>query len=45
MYPLATLCKYLTQTGFEFVGAYKDFEFGTADDSSERLYIVARCKK
>ncbi len=45
MYPLAALCHALEQTGFEFVGAYSDFEFHPADDSSDRIYIVAKCKK
>ena len=45
MYPLSDLRRVLLETGFEFVGAYKDFEFHPADDSDDRLYIVAKCKK
>ena len=45
MYPLDTLRGALEQTGFEFVGAYSDFEFHAADDSADRIYIVAKCKK
>ena len=45
MYPLATLRDALETTGFEFIGAYSDFEFHEADDSSDRIYIVAKCKK
>ena len=35
----------LKRNSLEFVGAYSDFDFTDGDDSSERLYIVARCKK
>ncbi|MBP3592265.1 MAG: class I SAM-dependent methyltransferase [Clostridia bacterium] len=45
MYPLATLRRILEETGFEFIGAYNDFDFHAADDTDDRLYIVARCKK
>jgi hypothetical protein len=45
MYPLNTLRSALEQTGFEFIGAYSDFEFHAADDSTDRIYIVAKCKK
>ena len=45
MYTLDTLKRVLSDTGFEFVGAYKNFEFAEANDEDERLYIVARCKK
>ena len=45
MYPLATLRDALKEAGFEFIGAYGDFEFHEADDGSDRIYIVAKCKK
>lgn len=45
MYPLNTLKKMLDKTGFEFVGAYSDYDFTPATDNDERIYIVARCKK
>lgn len=45
MYTLRSVKKMLGECGFEFIGAYSDFDFSEADDSSERLYIVARCKK
>ncbi|MBR2465836.1 MAG: class I SAM-dependent methyltransferase [Clostridia bacterium] len=45
MYTLASLKRALGECGFEFVGAYSDFEFNAATDASERIYIVARCKK
>ena len=35
----------LEETGFEFIGAYSDFDFSAASDMSERIYIAARCKK
>ncbi len=45
MYPLETIKKKLKKSGFEFIGAYSDFEFTPGNDDSERIYIVARCKK
>ena len=45
MYTLRSLKSALLRTGFEFLGAYSDFDFTEADDNSERIYIVARCKK
>ena len=45
MYTLRTLKEKLSLAGFEFIGAYSDFEFSEASDSSERIYIAARCKK
>ena len=33
------------ENGFEFIGAYSDFEFSEGRDSDERIYIVARCIK
>ncbi len=45
MYTLKTLKTELARAGFEFVGAYSDFDFSPASDKDERIYIVARCKK
>ena len=45
MYTLKSLKKALSDNGFEFLGAYSDFDFTPGDDSNERMYIVARCIK
>ena len=45
MYTLKSIRKMLEKCGFEFIGAYKDFDFNSADDSDERIYIAARCIK
>ena len=45
MYPLSVLKEELVSSGFEFIGAYSDFGFSKGNDNSERIYIVARCKK
>ena len=45
MYTLRSMKSSLKKCGFEFVGAYSDFNFNTATDADERIYIVARCKK
>ena len=45
MYTISSLKKILAKTGFEFIGAYSDFDFCEGSDSNERIYIVARCKK
>ena len=45
MYSLSELRTSLQKTGFEFIGAYSDFEFTDATDENERIYIVARAKK
>ena len=45
MYTIRTMKKMLAECGFEFIGAYSDFDFGEATDASERIYITARCKK
>jgi len=45
MYTLRSLKNSLTKTGFEFIGAYSDFDFKDANDSDDRIYVVARCKK
>ena len=45
MYTLNSIKKHLQCANLEFVGAYSDFEYNPGDDGSERIYIVARCKK
>ena len=45
MYTLRSLKKHLLENGFEFIGAYSDFDFSSGSDEDERIYIVARCKK
>lgn len=45
MYTLSDIRSALAQTGFEFLGAYGDFDFSPGSDESERIYIAARCKK
>ena len=45
MYSLRALKRQLSDAGFEFIGAYSDFDFTTATDDDERIYIAARCKK
>ncbi len=45
MYTVEYLRSALLQAGFEYIGAYADFNFTAADDSCERIYFVARCKK
>ncbi len=45
MYTCRSLKSALISAGFEPLGAYSDFDFSPATDASERIYIVARCKK
>lgn len=45
MYTLRSIKKHLENNSIEFLGAYSDFNFSDATDSSERIYIVAKCKK
>ena len=45
MYTLRSMNKALVDCGFEPIGAYSDFDFNSASDGDERIYIVARCKK
>ena len=45
MYTVKELKKHLEKQGFEFIGAYSDFEFTPGSDEDERIYFVARCKK
>ncbi len=45
MYTVRMIKGMLVAAGFEFIGAYSDFEFTDATDDDERIYIAARCKK
>ena len=45
MYTLRMIKNSLLRNSFEFIGAYSDFNKTPATDSSERIYIVARCIK
>lgn len=45
MYTLRSLKRALSVNSFEFIGAYSDFDFNSATDDDDRIYIVARCKK
>lgn len=45
MYTLSSLKRMLSGAGFEFIGAYSDYDFSEASDESERIYVAARCKK
>lgn len=45
MYTLRSIRTALGKAGFEFVGAFSDFDLNEADDSDERIYIVAKCIK
>lgn len=45
MYTIRAIKRALSENSLEFVGAYSDFDFNTATDDDERIYIVARCKK
>lgn len=45
MYSLKSIRNMLKSTGFEYIGAYTDYAFGTDYDTSDRIYVIARCKK
>ncbi len=45
MYTVRSLKSALKRSGFEFVGAYSDYNFTEASDESDRIYFVARCIK
>lgn len=45
MYTLSSVKRALSECGFEFIGAYSDYDFNPATDENERIYIAARCKK
>ena len=44
-YTIRSIRGALKKAGFEFVGAYRDFNFNEANDGDERIYFVARCIK
>ncbi len=45
MYTIRSMKKHLEDNGFEYIGAFSDYNFTDATDSDERIYIVAKCKK
>lgn len=45
MYTLKNIRNALQKSGFEFIGAYRDFEFSSATDEDDRIYIASRCIK
>ena len=45
MYTIKSLKRMLTETGFEPIGFYSDFDCNSATDMDDRIYIVAKCKK
>ena len=45
MYTLSEIKSALKEAKMEFVGAYSDFDFCRGSDESERIYIVAKCRK
>ena len=44
-YDESTLRALLEDTGFEWIGTFGDWQFSAPDETCERWYIVARCKK
>ena len=44
-YDYETLCDLLSESGFEVLGRYADFEFSETAEDTERWYIAARAKK
>ena len=45
MYTVRSIKQRLLKSGFEFIGAYKNFDFESATDNDSRIYFVARCIK
>ncbi|MBE6635168.1 MAG: class I SAM-dependent methyltransferase [Ruminococcaceae bacterium] len=45
MYTLRMIRSALARNSFEFIGAYSDFDFSTATDNDDRIYVVAKCIK
>lgn len=45
MYTLKSIKKMLSESNFDLVGAYSDFNFTEASDESHRIYVVAKCIK
>ena len=44
-YSMETLRAHLERNGFEWLGAFADFDFQAPDDTTERWYVAARAKK
>lgn len=45
MYTLADIKSSLERCNLEFISAYGDLDFSEGSDDSERIYIVAKCRK
>ena len=45
MYTIRSMKKHLEDNGFEYIGAFSDYDFTGATDLDERIYIIAKCKK
>lgn len=45
MYTLNSIKKSLAQSGLSFVGAYMSYDFETANDDCDRIYIIAKKEK
>lgn len=45
MYTVRSIKQRLLKSGFEFIGAYRNFDFENATDNDSRIYFVARCIK
>jgi hypothetical protein len=45
MYSLDEIKNTLNRCGFEFLGAFSDYNFGEINENDERWYIAARAKK
>ena len=45
MYTIKQISRALSETGFELIGAYSDFDFTPATDDCDRIYFAARCIK
>ncbi len=45
MFTVQSVKNMLLKCGFEFIGAYSDFEMNEGNDSCNRIYIAARAKK
>ncbi len=45
MYTIRSIKSSLESCGFEFLGAYSNFNFDEANDNDERIYIISKCIK
>lgn len=45
MYTIRSLKTAFSAAGFDFIGAYSDFDFSPASDDCDRIYFVLKCKK